>query len=168
VTRLPDWPVVEPGEHVEGCVLGDRHLGACQNTVSAGEPVGELRCLHGQCVEAKAYGKHAQGYTDDDIDRLVGRAKAADERAARAEQAQLAAVQATVAAEEREAAAADRATRAEDALAAIRAQVAHDVERFSRLGASEMGSGPWTTRAAVTRDYLKLVDDAIAAVRGVS
>jgi hypothetical protein len=80
VTRLPDWPVVEPGEHVEGCVLGERHLGACQNTVSAVEPVGELRCLHGQCVEAKAYGKHAQGYTDDDIDRLVARAQRADER----------------------------------------------------------------------------------------
>jgi hypothetical protein len=82
VTRLPDWPIVEPGEHADGCVLGDRHLGACQNTVSAAEPVGELRCLHGQCVEAMAYGKHAQGYTDDDIDRLVARAQRADERLA--------------------------------------------------------------------------------------
>jgi hypothetical protein len=86
VVRDPRWPdpVLTKDDCVPGCVLSAPHFDACQNTVSV-PPTNvvvatELRCLHGQCVEAKAYGKHAQGYTDDDIDRIVAKGLNAEAR----------------------------------------------------------------------------------------
>jgi hypothetical protein len=63
------------GAHVLGVASPSERGGS-----GGDQPATGLRCLHGQCVEAKAYGKHAQGYTDEDIDRIVAKGLNAEAR----------------------------------------------------------------------------------------